>query len=98
MNLKKQIYPFNEILSDGFNYRTFSSDVDSHELKWHLDEEDRVVICEHETNWQVQLENELPQRIIKNKPIFIPVGVWHRVIKGDGDLVVKVKKIKHIKK
>lgn len=85
--------PFNEILSDGYNYRTFNSNVDENELKWHWDEEDRIVICEHDTDWMVQMDNQLPTRISKNE-IFIPRGSWHRVIKGTGDLTVRVKKIK----
>lgn len=89
---KNKTYPFNEILSDGFNYRTFGSDVNSHDLKWHWDEEDRIVICEKETDWMFQMDNCLPVGLSKNK-IFIPKGCWHRIIKGTGDLTLKVKKI-----
>jgi hypothetical protein len=39
------------------------------------------------------MDNELPVKIVKNKPIFIPEGHYHRIIKGTGDLVVKIKKI-----
>jgi hypothetical protein len=86
--------PFSEILKDGFNVRTFSSDLNETELKWHFDEEDRIVICEEETDWMLQMDDELPTRIEKNKPYFIPEGTYHRVIKGTGDFTVKVKKLK----
>lgn len=85
--------PFLEEKIDGFYQRTFSHDITESELKWHFDEEDRIVFCEHDTNWQIQMDNELPIKIEKNKSIFIPEGEYHRIIKGDGDLVVKIKKI-----
>ena len=85
--------PFIENISEGFHVRTFSSNLDESELKWHFDEEDRIIVCEHETNWQIQMDNELPQKIQKNKKYYIPEGEYHRVIKGTGDLIVKVKKL-----
>lgn len=84
--------PFTENLKEGFYIRTFSSDTLDTELKWHFDEEDRTVICEHETDWLFQIDNELPIPIKKNTPIYVPEGLYHRIIKGTGDLVVRVKK------
>lgn len=71
--------------------RTFSGDVHSHELKWHKDKEDRLVIPLKQTNWLFQRDNQLPESI--QKPIKIKANEWHRVIKGDGDLVVKITKL-----
>ena len=85
--------PFKELLKEGFHVRTFSSDVNENDLKWHWDEEDRLIVCEHDTNWMFQRDNELPHRIEKDTYIFIPEGEYHRIIKGTGDLTVKVKKI-----
>ena len=85
-------YPFKEKQKNGFFIRTFSSDLSEMELKWHFDEQDRTVICEHDTDWMFQMDDELPTTIKKNTPIFIPEGTYHRIIKGEGDLVVKVKK------
>lgn len=70
--------------------RTFSSEIDEMELKWHWDEEDRLVEPLNDNDWQFQFDNELPMRI--NKQIFIPRGVMHRVIKGSTDLEVKITK------
>lgn len=69
--------------------RTFTQDVDEEELKWHRDAEDRVVKPVGETDWLVQLDNELPRKI--QGEIHIPAGVYHRVIKGTGDLTVEVR-------
>ena len=85
-------YPFSEELKEGFHIRTFSSNTPDMELKWHFDNEDRTVVCEYETDWMFQMDDELPTTIKKNTPIFIPEGTYHRIIKGSGDLVVKVKK------
>lgn len=85
--------PFSEKILEGFHVRKFDSDINELELKWHFDEQDRVVICENDTDWLLQMDNELPFKIKKNEPIFIPEGEYHRIIKGTGDLVVKVKKL-----
>lgn len=72
--------------------RTFSRGVDSHELKWHRDEEDRVVTPLNENDWMFQRDNQLPEPI--RGEIRIARGEWHRVIKGTTDLVVKIQKVK----
>jgi hypothetical protein len=73
--------------------RTFSNNVDSHELKWHKDKEDRTVTPLNANDWLFQRDNELPQPI--NSVIKIKAYEWHRVIKGTGDLIIKV--LKHEK-
>lgn len=70
--------------------RTFSSTVDSHELKWHQDREDRTVVPVSETDWLFQRDNRLPEPIVG--AINIKANEWHRIIKGTGDLVIKVTK------
>ena len=65
-------------------------DSDFEELKWHFDEEDRTVEILENPNWMFQFDNELP--FVMKSPIFIPKGKWHRVIKGDGNLIVKINK------
>ena len=71
--------------------RTFLRSVDESELKWHWDEEDRWVEPLQPNDWQFQFDNQLPQKI--DQPIFIPRGVFHRVIRGTTDLVVQVRKL-----
>jgi hypothetical protein len=43
-----------------------------------------------ETDWMVQIDNELPKVIDK---VFIPMGVYHRLIKGKNDLKIKLVKL-----
>ena len=39
------------------------------------------------------MENELPTKLENAKQIFIPKFAWHRVLKGDGNLVVEIKEL-----
>ena len=71
--------------------RVFDQDIDPIELMWHRDQEDRIVEAVEPTDWQVQLDNELPTLI--DWPIFIPKYIWHRTIKGTGPLKIKITKI-----
>ena len=73
--------------------RKFSKDVDSHELKWHRDKEDRVVTPLEKNDWLFQREDCVPQPL--EGEIRIAKGEWHRVIKGTTDLVVHVMKEKN---
>jgi hypothetical protein len=83
--------PFSEKKLENTFIRTFSADLDSNELKWHKDLEDRIVSPISATDWLFQRENELPTPI--NQEIKIKANEWHRIIKGSGDLVVKVIKL-----
>ena len=84
--------PYSEKEQDGFVIREFSSKTSSFELVWHRDKEDRYVEATHDTDWQFQLDNQIPQRLSKNK-LFIPKETYHRLIKGTGDLIVKIYKL-----
>jgi len=86
--------PYNEILiSENSSIRGFTNRIDPEELKWHFDEEDRIIELVEETDWLFQFDDDLPFRIEKI-PINIPKGKYHRVIPGEKDLIVKVTKIK----
>ena len=85
------ILPFQETkLSDNEFIRVFSQDTDSGEYMWHRDFEDRIIESIVETDWLIQIDNELPKVIDK---VLIPMGVYHRVIKGTGDLKIKLQKL-----
>ena len=71
--------------------RLFYERVNPQKLKWHMDDEDRIIQALHKNNWQFQLEDQLPVPL--NKPIFIERHQWHSLIKGDGSLMIKVTKI-----
>lgn len=84
--------PFKETkLSDNTFIREFKQETDSGEFMWHRDREDRIIESIGETDWLIQIDNELPKSI--NEEVFIPMGVYHRLIKGTGDLKIKLKKL-----
>lgn len=82
--------PFQEKINGNFRIRKFSEALSESELKWHTDNENRIVKPLHETDWKLQIDNELPMTLIKNKEYFIPKDVYHRVIKGNGNLEILV--------
>jgi hypothetical protein len=78
-------------ISDTEVIRVFSSNVESEELKWHWDEEDRIIESIGKTDWKFQFDNQLPIKI--EGKLEIKKGVWHRLIKGNNDIKIKIKKI-----
>lgn len=86
------ILPFKEEkLDNNIFIREFSQDTDSSEFLWHLDPEDRIIESLEETDWLFQLDDKLPQKI--EGQIFIPKEIFHRIIKGTGDLKIKLIKL-----
>ena len=84
--------PYSEKKEEGYIIREFFQDTPSFEFVWHRDKEDRVVQAMHDTDWKFQLDNEVPQLLSENK-LFIPKETYHRLIKGTGNLKVKVYKL-----
>lgn len=82
--------PYLETLDDNISLRTFNLDIDDEELVWHRDEEDRTVIVLEGEGWYFQLDNQLPIELSKDTKLFIPKMVYHRVIKGNTPLLVKI--------
>ena len=68
--------------------REFKQNTNSNELVWHRDKEDRIIETINETDWMIQMDNELPKKI--EGKIFIPKETFHRVIKGSNDLKIKL--------
>ena len=87
--------PYTDIKeADGTTSRLFSASTKPEALKWHMDDEDRIVMPLEETNWQFQFEDQLPVPL--DRPIFIKRHQWHRLIKGDGPLMISI--YKHAKR
>ena len=76
-------------LFNKFLLNSGSEDLTSFELVWHRDKEDRYVEAMHDTDWKFQYDNDLPVDL-SNKKLFIPKETYHRLIKGTGDLTLKI--------
>ena len=83
-----RLLPYKDTMLDSEIIREFDENIDPVELMWHRDNEDRLVSPVNKTDWKFQIENELPKEI--KGEIFIPRGVWHRIIKGTGSVKVKI--------
>lgn len=73
--------------------REFSSDVEDSELVWHRDLDNRVVLVMDGVDWKLQMDNELPKTLEISHEYEIPKMVYHRLIKGNGTLVLKVREL-----
>ena len=85
---------FEEKVADGIYKRTFEPTLEIEELKWHHDPEDRLIKVLNENDWLFQFDNTLPQQLPND--FLIPMGVWHRLIKGTTNLQVQVTKLPKI--
>ena len=45
------------------------------------------------SNWMFQFDDELPIKLEDNQKIFIPKLKYHRIIKGDGELKIKIEEV-----
>ena len=76
-------------LTETSKIRVFKSNVDSGELQWHRDREDRLVEVMEGNGWKFQLDNQLPINLTEGQVLLIPQGTYHRIFKGKGDLKIK---------
>jgi len=83
--------PYQDLkITEKSKIRVFESNVDSGELHWHRDRENRLIEVLEGNGWMLQLDDELPVEMKVGNQYLIPEGVYHRTIKGDGDLKIKI--------
>ena len=90
-------YPFRQKkINENTMLRVFSKRVNSNKLVWHRDRERRTIIVMEGTGWKFQRDNCLPVVIQEGDQISVSAGEYHRLIKGDSDLIVTIIKEKKI--
>jgi quercetin dioxygenase-like cupin family protein len=82
--------PYTDIKTDNYIIREFNENVDPIELLWHRDLEDRMITVLEGDGWYFQRENELPIELKEGVSIFISNMEWHRIIKGNTTLKIKI--------
>lgn len=82
--------PFTEIKKGYSKIRIFDETIDEIELKWHRDQEDRKITILESKGWKFQMDDLLPVDLNEGDVIFISKETYHRVIKGEGFLKIKV--------
>lgn len=85
--------PFKETaLGNNIYLREFTANKDRDAIEeWHRDREDRIVEVVENSDWLLQMDNELPQ-LLEGK-YFIKKECYHRVIAGKDKLIVKITKL-----
>lgn len=86
--------PYKDLeVTDEYTIREFGSNIDRIHLMWHRDNEDRMVeVLECGKGWGFQFDDGLPFELEPNTSIFILRHDWHRVVKGEGVLLLKIHK------
>ena len=91
--LDESTLPFKQTIKNGVKTRVFDKNIDDHELQWHRDERDRIVEVVEGNGWKFQMDNDLPITLKEGDRFTIPSEIYHRVIRGSGDLIIKIKEI-----
>ena len=83
--------PYTEILlENGNRFRVFSESVETSDLVWHQDQHDRKIYVHESDKWSLQFDNCLPTLLEAGNVYTVPRDTWHRVIKGEGNLVIQI--------
>ena len=86
--------PYVEKVINNIKIRKFNKSINENSLKWHRDENNRKIKIISGKNWKIQFENRIPVDLIEGKVYTINSKKWHRLIKGNSDLVIEIKEIK----
>lgn len=84
------VTPYTETIEGSKRIRTFSNTVDSDELVWHRDRQNRTVTVLEGADWKFQMDNQLPQKLNPGDVVYIPKETYHRIIAGNSDLVIRI--------
>ena len=66
--------------------RVFCHSVEDDELVWHRDKKHRVCKVLEGEGWAIQMDNSMPYTLKPGDVVLIPREVFHRLLKGSGDL------------
>lgn len=85
------MFPFKEIDKGSYKLRLFSDKKTQADFNWHMDHNNRDVFVLYAGNgWGIQFDNSLPQKLATGDCVKIPANFYHRVIRGDDKLVIKI--------
>lgn len=82
--------PYQQSVNNEHIYRIFDANTPDDDLVWHRDDKNREVHIVEANGWKFQYDNKLPQPLNEGDVIYIKEGEWHRIIKGHGDLKIKI--------
>ena len=73
--------------------REFTDDINEEELVWHRDKKSRKEHVLRGNGWKLQMDDSLPEEMRVGHDYWIPKMVYHRVIKGENDLIIRIENI-----
>ena len=86
------VSPYQDIQQEVNRFtRLFESTVQTDELVWHRDAKPRNIRVIEGKNWKLQFDDDLPFLLNENQEYFIPANTYHRVMKGDSNLLLDVR-------
>jgi len=89
------VKPYTDIIQDdGTIVREFI-DVDESTLVWHRDKANRIVKVLEGSGWFFQYDDQLPFELNIGDIVFIPEMEYHRLIKGENQLIIQINEIKY---
>jgi hypothetical protein len=84
------VKPYTEIKVRNGRVRVFRENVREEDLIWHRDLKDRSLHVLEGNGWKLQRDNEEPMDLLEGHSYSIDKMEYHRVIKGEEDLVVRI--------
>ena len=84
------VKPYQDYYDNGSTIRTFDSSVPNEELVWHRDKKDREITVLNGEDWKIQFENNIPEKLMKGKLYKIKAMEYHRLIKGNKGLTLRI--------
>lgn len=85
------VKPYNDnYINSNTRIREFSQNTDKEEFVWHMDKYDRKITIINGNNWKLQYDDEMPILLEINKTYYIPKNTYHRIIKGNDDLIISI--------
>jgi hypothetical protein len=82
--------PYKDLTEGKEVIREFSADTDPMSLIWHEDQEDRIIEVLEGNEWKFQFDEDIPFEMVNGNKFEVPKGFLHRVIKGKGNLRVRI--------
>ena len=87
------VRPYKQIKEGEKIVRTFSNEVSEDELVWHRDIKNRCVPVLSGKGWHSQMDDKLTVNLMIGQDYYITKNTYHRVIKGETNLVIRIENI-----
>jgi quercetin dioxygenase-like cupin family protein len=84
------VNPYAEVVEGNNRIRTFDGSADATELVWHRDRKTRQVTVLESAGWRFQYDNKIPTELNTGDVLHIEKETYHRVIAGNGKLVLEI--------